>query len=92
METQDTVDKQVIKEYAHIFEGWDVKRAILIEAFPLPHGGDTTTSFYASIKSGIGSASGRTGIQMKYHRDGLFCEYKGSAFIIPLSNVKGVYL
>lgn len=90
MAEQDPSRLEVVKQ---VFEGWDVKRAILHQGFPLPGGGDTTTSMYAQAgQTGVGKASGRSGITMKYNADGLFCEYKGFAFIIPLANVVGVYL
>lgn len=88
-----TDDFHVIEAVKKVFKGWDVKRAILHQGFPLPGGGDTTTSMYAQAgQTGVGKASGRSGISMKYSSDGLFCEYKGYAFIIPLANVVGVYL
>jgi hypothetical protein len=73
------------------FIGIEVKRAKLHQAFQLPGGGDTTDSLYSASKV-QGVARGRGGIYMKYGQDGLFCEYKGEAFIVPLPNVIVVFI
>lgn len=87
--TEDTI--KVVQGFA---DGWNVKRAIFHQSVALPAGGDNTTSFYSDNGSnGVGrSAGGRSGVKMKYTPDGLFCEYKGTAFIVPLANVVVVYL
>jgi hypothetical protein len=72
-------------------EGWKVSRAVLHGSFPVPAGGGETESMYSKPGEGLGR-SAVTGVTMTYSAEGLFCEYKGKAFIIPLANVKGVWL
>lgn len=71
-------------------KGWSVARAVLHQAVPMPQG-DTTTSLYSST-GGSGVGKGRGGVKMTYTNDGLFCEYKGHSFVIPLANVVVCYL
>ncbi len=79
-----------IKDKEQIFDGWNVTRALLHQGIEIPFGGGSTTSLYAETSSGVGR--GRGGFKMKYNKDGLFCEYKGLAFIIPLANVVQAFI
>jgi len=81
----------IIETYKKVFEGLDVTRAIFHQSVPFPGGGGQATSAYDKPGSGIGH-SAITGVKMKYNQDGLFCEYKGHAFVIPLANVICAYL
>lgn len=86
-------DNKIVEIHKVLFEGLDVRRTILHQGVPLPNGGDTTTSMYSEVgQTGVGKSTGRSGVKMKYNQDGLFCEYKGHAFVIPLANVVVVYL
>lgn len=84
-------DNTIIEIHKTLFEGIDVQRAVLHSSFPVPGGGGETESLYSKVATGIGK-SAVSGVKMKYNSDGLFCEYKGSAFVIPLANVKGCWL
>ncbi len=83
--------EKVIKEAKETFEGWDVKRANLHQAYQVPNGGGSTAALYREASSGTGR-SATTGIKMKYDGKNLFCEYKGTAFIIPSANIIGMEL
>lgn len=84
-------DNKTVEIYKVLFEGLDVKRAILHGSFPVPGHGETESMYSGATISGIGK-SAVTGVKMKYNADGLFCEFKGAAFVIPLANVKGCWL
>jgi|SRR5271154_7167113 len=58
---------------------WTVERVVLHQGFTIP-GGPTETSMYT-----------HKGVEMKYTPHGLFCEYKGNKFIVPLANVIVAY-
>ena len=81
--TKDEIE--VLTEHVHdpfqYMEPHTVTRAVLHQSFPLPSGGGVETSLYQ-----------HKGVKMEYRSDGLFCEYKGNKFIIPLANVVGVYI
>ncbi len=89
MNDQDVTQIEVAQT---VFEGWTVSRACLHQAIQLPNGGDTTASLYSSLTKGIGKGTGRSGVNMKYNSDGLFCEYKGVSFVVPLANVIVAYI
>jgi hypothetical protein len=84
-------DRELIKATQFPPAGYKVKRAVLHASFPVPEGGGETESMYQVPGQGIGR-SAVTGVSMTYTTEGLFCEFKGAAFIIPLANVKGVWL
>jgi hypothetical protein len=71
-------------------KGWKVSRTILHASFPVPLAGETE-SMYEKTSIGVGK-SAVSGVTMMYTPEGLFCEYKGLAFIIPLANVKGCWI
>ncbi len=73
------------------FPGWEVKRATLHQAAQIPNGGGSTAALYADPGAGLGR-SATTGVSMKYDGKNLYCEYKGTAFIIPGANIIIAYL
>lgn len=70
-------------------DGYIVKRALFHQSVEL-RGLATTNTFYNKSEEGVGR--GRSGINMVYNRDGLFCDYKGQLYIVPLANVICVWL
>lgn len=62
-------------------DGVIVIRALLHQAAELPGGGGVETSLYKA-----------KGVTMVYCDDGLYCEYKGKQFIVPLANVVCVHV
>jgi hypothetical protein len=83
-------DNAIIEVHKVVFEGITIKRAVLQGSFPIPAGGGEATSLYEKVGPGVGG-SAVTGVKMVYNEQGLWCEYKGQAFVIPLPNVKGCW-
>lgn len=74
-----------------VFEGLDVRRAIFHQSVDVPNGGGAASSLYAKRGAGTGR-SAISDVSMKYNKDGLFCTFKGSSFVVPLANVIVCYL
>lgn len=81
----------IIEVHKKVFEGLEITRACLHQAVQVPNGGGTTAAFYSKPGSGIGG-SATTGVKMTYNSEGLWCVYKGTAFVVPLANVSVCFL
>jgi hypothetical protein len=77
--------------YEYFNQGVKARRASLHSSFQVPAGGGETEAMYDKPGPGLGR-SALTGVLMSYHEMGLFCIYKNEQFVIPLANVKGVWL
>ncbi len=91
MSVEATRDNKVIEIHKTLFEGLDVTRAIFHQAVDVPNGGGSVSSLYSVRSIGTGR-SAVSNVKMKYNQDGLFCEYKGTAFVVPLANLIVAYL
>lgn len=72
-------------------KGYEVKRITLHQAVDVPLGGGSVSAMYAKPGTGIGR-SACTGVNMTFTDTGVFCQFKGQSFIVPLANIIAIYL